>query len=58
MKHVRAIFQPPRLCDVVTALRTVPSIPLFTMTEVRGFPTVSDDRGPATRDSKRKKASR
>ena len=56
MKYVRAVFRPSRLYDVVTALRAIPSMPLFTMTEVRGFPIPDSDResprqGPQEIDS-------
>ena len=44
MKHGNDVFSPARLYDVVTALRAIPSMPLFTMTEVRGFPGPDGDR--------------
>lgn len=56
MKHVRAVFRPAKLYDVVTALRAIPSMPLFTMTEVRGIPGAAIHResprqGPREMDS-------
>ena len=56
MKYIRAVFRPANLYDVVTALRAIPSMPLFTMTEVRGFPGAASNResppqGPPEIDS-------
>lgn len=43
MKEIQAIIEPSRLYDVVVALQSIRSMPDFTMTEVRLFPTGRPD---------------
>lgn len=38
MKEIKAIIQPSRLYPVLTALRDIPEMPGFTVSELRGFP--------------------
>jgi nitrogen regulatory protein PII len=51
MKEIKALVEPSRLYDVVVALRGVPSMPRFTVSEVRAFPAGGPgppgDRQPA-----------
>jgi nitrogen regulatory protein P-II 1 len=43
MKEIKAIIQPFRAEEVITALHTVPGLPGVTVSEVRGYGKVSPD---------------
>lgn len=48
MKEIKAIIQPARLYSVLTALRDIPDMPGFTVSEIRGFPRGhADPRSPS-----------
>ena len=45
MKEIKALIRPPRLYDVIVAVRELPEAPGVTVSEVRGFPR-SDEVDP------------
>lgn len=49
MKEIKALIRPPRLYEVIVAVRELADAPGLTVSEVRGFPR-SDEAAPRTSD--------